>query len=994
MRYLLSEFGPGLGLPVTAISEAPLTDPSTRYVDSDAAGTEGQQQNVDVLPTAAVNDTITITSAYDGDEKEEDMMSPLPPLKLGMLTLLPPSSPIHISLARAVQEADAVMASLSPNTERALMNMAGLNIDMDMDLGMMGIGEDGARSCYDEDGEDNEEEISFVFEGAEVLAGPLSDTAEREHIPATETAHITSPAPSLRSSGASSVGFWSAFHRDLDEIKDLEKKWTNPSDADASASAAAVTSIISASLDKLKEVEKHWVHNATESATTDENIILDASDATAPQPIQCEERREENDYDDDDDPEAERSSFLGDWETLVYQKPDLRSLNPSSIRAEQEVQEGQSSGFVEAKEQEQELAEEEKVPCDVQCQTEENEEVEEEVEAEAAAASAAVVGAVDPVSEPVGIRATLSAAAAQPILREERHAWLLRWVAQCKENEREQTQSAPAPPADAAAPSLLSLSSSPAPSLSPASTSPEQLTLTHTTPAPEREGRAEGARSAGALVARLLEEARSRATVDSLSDYGDNSNNINAKGAVDDSVSQLESPAVVEGGCEEQNAVESGSSSSSPFDFSGYFESPTYRKYKAGDSGSDRALAVLSLRPPSPHVHGDACEEGRCNSCRGNLPNLGCRTCTPRAKEASRQQHVHAGAGSNVTPCGELFFLSPETSVAESEATHEQAPIIIPAPAPAMVASVAPVPVSVPISLLVPESEPAPVEAHLPHHLQSTEASRHHQQDPATMRLAHDAIVHEEAARTAHHHQQQQQQHHHHHHLHESDVQSVSGIESLLSDNHTLLSSVAGHSHSHSSQHPYQHQHHHGLKPRRHARLIGLGGAKRKTRASPPAQKVEQPSTASAAATASVDESHEEDGEPSFAGSMETASKPLVYFKCGSALHFGLGGTPCGHTSRIKVALCNRGYRELTVTVTAPALPFVLLHKRIQLKPRSYVNLPVRYSPLTSGTHEGELVVCIEDREGQTTTGAGVEIARLRLLGCAAAGVRVKEKHE
>ena len=60
--------------------------------------------------------------------------------------------------------------------------------------------------------------------------------------------------------------------------------------------------------------------------------------------------------------------------------------------------------------------------------------------------------------------------------------------------------------------------------------------------------------------------------------------------------------------------------------------------------------------------------------------------------------------------------------------------------------------------------------------------------------------------------------------------------------------------------------------------------------------------------------------------------KPLVYFKTGSMLNFGPAATPCGCTSRVKVGLVNRGYRDLQVELSLPDLPFVLLHENITLK--------------------------------------------------------------
>ena len=86
------------------------------------------------------------------------------------------------------------------------------------------------------------------------------------------------------------------------------------------------------------------------------------------------------------------------------------------------------------------------------------------------------------------------------------------------------------------------------------------------------------------------------------------------------------------------------------------------------------------------------------------------------------------------------------------------------------------------------------------------------------------------------------------------------------------------------------------------------------------------------------------------------------------------------------------------MTISPPALPFVLLHTTVILRARCFVNLPIRFSPLAAGVHEGIINVAIEEREGQEEVaveekdedkemknggcgvGAGVEVAALRLL--------------
>jgi hypothetical protein len=68
--------------------------------------------------------------------------------------------------------------------------------------------------------------------------------------------------------------------------------------------------------------------------------------------------------------------------------------------------------------------------------------------------------------------------------------------------------------------------------------------------------------------------------------------------------------------------------------------------------------------------------------------------------------------------------------------------------------------------------------------------------------------------------------------------------------------------------------------------------------------------------------------------------------------------TAVGGMSRIKVELCNPRDEEVTIFLLEPSLPFILLHSEIQLRPRSYVRLPVRFIPtLARPSYTCELTV-------------------------------------
>jgi hypothetical protein len=95
--------------------------------------------------------------------------------------------------------------------------------------------------------------------------------------------------------------------------------------------------------------------------------------------------------------------------------------------------------------------------------------------------------------------------------------------------------------------------------------------------------------------------------------------------------------------------------------------------------------------------------------------------------------------------------------------------------------------------------------------------------------------------------------------------------------------------------------------------------------------------------------------------------KESVFFKgCGAIINFGC--VPVGTLSTIKVKLCNAGevidgkYRDGSVEVMVhhPGSPFVLLHHRIVIQDRTFVNLPVRFLPTTRGSFETTLPVFMD----------------------------------
>ncbi|GMI03231.1 hypothetical protein TrVE_jg8313 [Triparma verrucosa] len=83
-------------------------------------------------------------------------------------------------------------------------------------------------------------------------------------------------------------------------------------------------------------------------------------------------------------------------------------------------------------------------------------------------------------------------------------------------------------------------------------------------------------------------------------------------------------------------------------------------------------------------------------------------------------------------------------------------------------------------------------------------------------------------------------------------------------------------------------------------------------------------------------------------------SKGRVYFRR-SVVEFGekVVGT-CGS---MRLQLCNSTSESVVVRVAEPSTPFVVLHKKVRIKPQAFVRLPVRFVPMNAGFFETQLHV-------------------------------------
>ena len=95
---------------------------------------------------------------------------------------------------------------------------------------------------------------------------------------------------------------------------------------------------------------------------------------------------------------------------------------------------------------------------------------------------------------------------------------------------------------------------------------------------------------------------------------------------------------------------------------------------------------------------------------------------------------------------------------------------------------------------------------------------------------------------------------------------------------------------------------------------------------------------------------------PSTPSITSSTTKRSIYFKR-SVVNFG--SVQIGSCGSARLQLCNKYDTHLTVLVTEPALPFVCLHKKIKLKPRSFVNLPVRFIPVNESSADNVLTAKI-----------------------------------
>lgn len=73
------------------------------------------------------------------------------------------------------------------------------------------------------------------------------------------------------------------------------------------------------------------------------------------------------------------------------------------------------------------------------------------------------------------------------------------------------------------------------------------------------------------------------------------------------------------------------------------------------------------------------------------------------------------------------------------------------------------------------------------------------------------------------------------------------------------------------------------------------------------------------------------------------------------------GAVAIGSLTRANVELCNSTGESVTVLLGDPMLPFVLLHNEVSLRPKSYVRVPVRFLPVSSGDFSNELIAQTSD---------------------------------
>ena len=86
-----------------------------------------------------------------------------------------------------------------------------------------------------------------------------------------------------------------------------------------------------------------------------------------------------------------------------------------------------------------------------------------------------------------------------------------------------------------------------------------------------------------------------------------------------------------------------------------------------------------------------------------------------------------------------------------------------------------------------------------------------------------------------------------------------------------------------------------------------------------------------------------------------------VYFRK-SVVDFGkvaMGG--CGSA---KLQLCNPHSHPVVLRVSEPGLPFICTHRKVRIKAKSFVNVPVKVVPVSDKTDEG-IVKARDEKTGE-----------------------------
>ena len=87
-----------------------------------------------------------------------------------------------------------------------------------------------------------------------------------------------------------------------------------------------------------------------------------------------------------------------------------------------------------------------------------------------------------------------------------------------------------------------------------------------------------------------------------------------------------------------------------------------------------------------------------------------------------------------------------------------------------------------------------------------------------------------------------------------------------------------------------------------------------------------------------------------------------VFFRR-SVVEFGTQAL--GTCGSMRLQLCNSTSKEIVARVCEPAAPFVVLHKKIRIKSKSFVRLPVRFIPMGVGVFETLLSVDVDGGSGE-----------------------------